>query len=430
MPSRSVTYLQGVALYMGGILGSGILILPGYTAEMAGPASVLSWLVLSLLSVPLAFCFARLALRYNHYGGLATIVEHAFGRTWSAIVGWFFMVWVAVGQAVVGLTGAGYLVHVWNLPASLQYLIAFLFLVFALCSNLFGMQVSGRVSLSLSVAVLLVLVATILFSLSDMKAENFEPFAPRGFRGVGEACVLIFWAYFGWESVTHLVPEFRNPERDVMRSMWTSLAIIGGVYVMLSVVTIGTGTYGTEGKGAPLALLMSHAIGFSAAVATALVACIVCLGTLNVFLASSSRLGYAMALESKFPGWVGRMDKRGTPSRSMWLLFATNSLAVLVSWYYEVPVDRLILVPTTLGIFVYVISAFACVRLLREDKVGRISALLAAISCLAVTPFAMEFIFIPAAVALVCVAYLHWRRRQKTERPVDMPSKGGGKSMR
>jgi amino acid efflux transporter len=69
--------------------------------------------------------------------------------------------------------------------------------------------------------------------------------------------VLIFWAFFGWESITHLVPEFRNPQRDVMRSTWASVFLIGIVYTLLSVVTIGTHTYGVEGMAAPLSVLMS-----------------------------------------------------------------------------------------------------------------------------------------------------------------------------
>jgi amino acid efflux transporter len=95
---RTITFTQGIALYMGAVLGSGILILPGYTADVAGPASIISWVILSLLSIPIAYSFARLALKYEHYGGIATIVQHAFGTAWSAIVGWFFFVWVATGQ--------------------------------------------------------------------------------------------------------------------------------------------------------------------------------------------------------------------------------------------------------------------------------------------------------------------------------------------
>jgi amino acid efflux transporter len=403
---RTITFTQGIALYMGAVLGSGILILPGYTADVAGPASIISWIILSLLSIPIAYTFARLALRFENFGGIATIVGHAFGFTWSAIVGWFFFVWVATGEAIVGLTGAAYIVEVFGLSHIFLYVFAFGFLAAALLSNFLGMRISGMVSLLLSGAVCVLLVVTIIFAMPNLEAVHFTPFAPHGLSGIGRACVLIFWAFFGWESITHLVPEFRNPQRDVMRSTWASVFLIGIVYTLLSVVTIGTHTYGVEGMAAPLSVLMSKTIGFSAGAATAIIACIVCLGTLNVYLASSSRLGYALASEGKLPAWFAKMSRAGFPYRSALFLFVTNTIVLIVSYAFHISVDILILIPTTLGILVYVIASFACVKLLWNDKIGRISALIASICCLCVAPFSTGFLLVPVAVAGCCLLYL------------------------
>jgi amino acid efflux transporter len=91
---RSITLTQGIALYMGAVLGSGILILPAYTADVAGPSSIISWIIITLLSIPIAYTFARLALKYENFGGIATIVQHAFGTYWSAMsVGFFIHGW-------------------------------------------------------------------------------------------------------------------------------------------------------------------------------------------------------------------------------------------------------------------------------------------------------------------------------------------------
>lgn len=409
---RSITYLQGVALYMGAVLGSGILILPGYTAQLAGPASIVSWLAMSLISIPIAYTFARLALKYRDFGGIAKIVEQAFGGTWGAIVGWFFFVWVSTGQAVVGLTGAAYIVSAFRLPAGWAYVAAFGFLAAALAANLLGMRASARLSLGLSGAVLLLLLATIALSLPDVEPSQFQDFMPHGVGGIGRACVLIFWAFFGWESITHLVPEFRNPERDVMRSTWSSVFVIGTTYTLLSVVTVGTGLYGDQAAAAPLADLMGRAVGFSAGIATAIVACIVCLGTLNVYLASSSRLGYSLAQEGRFPTWFGGLGSRGVPYRSTIFLFATNSIVLLISYVWDVGADRLILFPTTLGIVVYVIATLACVKLLWHDRIGRLSSMVAAAFCIVVAPFSLSYLAVPVVVAAACLLYLRIRRNR------------------
>lgn len=405
--SRSITFSQGVALYMGAVLGSGILILPGYTANIAGPSSIVSWVILSLLSIPLAYTFARLALKYKDFGGVSTIVQKAFGYKWSAIVGWFFFAWVATGQAVVGMTGAGYIVHIFQLSDVYLYLLGFLFLCATFIINIRGIKTSGLFSLWLSGGVLLLLIVTIIFALPEIDLDHFSPFAPNGLTGIGQSCVLIFWAFFGWETITHLVPEFKDPERDVMRSTWVSVILIGLVYTLLSIVTVGTHTYGNNtGDAAPLAVLMNKTLGLNAGAATAIVSCVVCLGTLNVFLASSSRLGYALAKEGKFPQWFHKMSRRHVPYRAAFFLFLSNSLTILASYVFKIPVDELILIPTTLGVFVYIIASMACLKLLWNDRIGRISALLSVCCCVVIAPFAFSYLIVPVIISVACLLFL------------------------
>src|SRR5699024_12835978 len=64
MNNTSIGLLQGIALYIAAILGSGVLFLSGVTASIAGPASILSWLIVILISFPLAYSFASLAGKY------------------------------------------------------------------------------------------------------------------------------------------------------------------------------------------------------------------------------------------------------------------------------------------------------------------------------------------------------------------------------
>jgi amino acid efflux transporter len=81
---------QGTAIYVAAILGAGILALPSLAAKVAGPASILSWVGLVLLSIPIAATFAALGARYPDGGGVATFVSKAFGRRASAVVGYWF----------------------------------------------------------------------------------------------------------------------------------------------------------------------------------------------------------------------------------------------------------------------------------------------------------------------------------------------------
>src|ERR671922_1713779 len=100
---------SAAALYVGAVLGPGVLLLPALAAEAAGPASVFAWIGLLALSAPLAATFAALGVRFPEAGGTAAYARAAFGRLSGAITGWWFLAGVVVGAPTVALIGGHYL---------------------------------------------------------------------------------------------------------------------------------------------------------------------------------------------------------------------------------------------------------------------------------------------------------------------------------
>src|SRR6476659_535234 len=86
----SLTVAQGAALSVGAVLGTGVITLPALAAAVAGPASLLAWAALVLLSVPLASTFAALGARHPDGGGVATYARRAFGSPVATVTGWCF----------------------------------------------------------------------------------------------------------------------------------------------------------------------------------------------------------------------------------------------------------------------------------------------------------------------------------------------------
>ena len=82
---RTIGLPSAIALYCGAVLGTGILVLPAVAAETAGPASLVAWVGLCLLSLPLALTFAALARREPVAGGFSAYIVRAFGPRWGAI---------------------------------------------------------------------------------------------------------------------------------------------------------------------------------------------------------------------------------------------------------------------------------------------------------------------------------------------------------
>ena len=102
---------QGTALSAGAVIGTGVISMPALAAAVAGPASLLAWLALVVLSAPLAWTFAALGARHPDGGGVATYVRLAFGARAAAAVGWIFYFAVPLGAPAAAaftlLHGAG-----------------------------------------------------------------------------------------------------------------------------------------------------------------------------------------------------------------------------------------------------------------------------------------------------------------------------------
>ncbi len=398
---------------MGAVIGAGVLILPGITAALAGPASVLAWALVSLLGVPLALTFAALASRYPDAGGVATFTARAFGEIWGAATGWFYFVASATGLVLVPLTGAYYAASPLELGRSGTFLLAGAILAATVASNYGGLRVSGRVQLVLSGGVAVLLLAATLVSMPRISLENWTPFLPSGWISVGRACVLIFFAVFGWEAIAQLSAEFRDPSRDVPRSTLLSVGLITLLYVGVAAATVGTGTYGApEVNRVAVARLLANGLGIGAGTVAASMAVLISLATTNAYVAATARLGYALARDGAFPSWLDHLDERGVPARAVFTVGSLAAFGMLLSYAVGWNPEDILVVPTSLGLATYIVGSAAGARLLAGG--ARLLAVISLLLCLVVFPFAGAFVSLPVAVG--AAAWLFRRLREYSGR--------------
>ncbi|RPF55289.1 APC family permease [Aquisalibacillus elongatus] len=408
MQDKPIGLYQGIALYIAAVLGSGVLFVSGVTASMAGPASIISWLVVILISFPLAYTFASLARKYPDAGGTATFVRISFGYHLGNIVGWFYFVTAVVGQTIVSLTGAFYVSQAFGFSHFETTLIAIFILVIAGVSNYYGLTVSGKVALILSACLLVLLLLTVLVSLPHIDWDNFSPFLPSGWFSVGSAITIIFWSFFGWEAICSLANNFKRPEKDIAKSTVISAIIIGVLFLALSLVTIGTATYGSiESNLSPIGVMMEETVGIGAKIVTAILALIICTGTVNAFVASLAQLGYSLSRDGAFPKYFSRLDTSTQIPRRVVLLVISFAIAgVLITEFLSMTFNDILFIPTSLGILVYIFSMAAGLKLLKKYKIEWWASLVSFILCLLVVPFFQLYIFVPLIVVTIYVVYM------------------------
>jgi amino acid efflux transporter len=393
-PSNGLGVARGAALYVGAVLGPGVLLLPALAAQAAGPASLLAWVGLLIVSLALAATFAALGVRLPVGGGASAYVRATFGPVPAAATGLCFLAGVVAGAPTVALIGGFYVAHLLGggLPVAVATAAAMMAAV--LCANAGGLRATATMQLGLAAALAALLLVAIVGALPSARASNWTPFAPHGWLAIGTAANLLMLSFVGWEAVAHLAGDFADPRRELPRAMLIALAVVAVLYLGLAVTTIAV-LGGAPGSKVPLADLMQRGLGDPGRAATAVVAVLLTTGAMNAYVAGAGRLAAAMADDGTLPAWMGR---RRNP---LLLVGAVGGLLLAALAAGALGVEPLIRVSSTCFVAVYVAATAAGTRLL-AGRVRAASALSLAL-VLVVLAFSGPYLAAPAAIVLLAV---------------------------
>src|SRR5580692_10267612 len=407
--SRRLTTSRGAALYIGAILGPGLLLLPGLAAAEAGPASILAWLALLGLSGLFAAVFSALGRQVPSAGGVMGYVSAGLGPRAGRATGWMFLAGVVGGAPIVCLIGASYVTGTFTGLAGGgqggRAAVAAVLLLTVLALAAGGLRASATVQLVLVSLLTVVVVVAVTGSAPAARVSNWTPFAPHGWLSVGSAAAALMFSFAGWEAVAPLTTRFADPARQLPRAVAIALAVTTVLYLGLAVATISV-LGPSAATDIPLAALLSRAIGTAGPDAAAVAAVVLTLGAANAYINGAAAL--AGQLVHSAPG--------GRRSAPMIRLLAAIGLAglLLISLYglRIVGTAALVAVPTVLFLTVYLGVMAAAVRVLRGRV--RLAALPAGLAVAVMLGFCGWALALPAAIALAACWPLAIGRRERS----------------
>ena len=344
-------------------------------------------------------------------------VRLALGRTPARMAGYFFFFGVCVGTPVVAILGASYVVAIVGGPRWVVVVVAVGILIPPFLSNAFGVRVSGRVQLALTGLLVVIVVLVVALAAPAGRAAHFTPFLPHGWGGVGAAISLFVWAFAGWEAVTHIAGEFRNPRRTIPLATAIAIAAVGIAYLALQVVTVAVLGDAPGSSTAPLLDLVARTAPGLGSAFVAIIAAVVSLGVLNAYLGAFAKLGASLGRDGDLPRWMARgAESGGIPRRSLAVvgLLAAVYLAALVATGLDL--TPFILIHTSCMVAVYALGMLAAVRLLERWSLGWWLAVISCVLVLGLLVLAGVHLLVPAilAVAALVVALVKRVRRAKT----------------
>jgi amino acid transporter len=330
--TKKIGFWSVVLLGINGVIGSGIFLLPGKAMALIGPGSIFVYLIMTLIVMAVALCFAECASKFSRNGAAYVYAREAFGEFVGFEVGimrWAIgiIAWAAMAVAFVTALSAIWppaLQDPYKTSIVLSILIGLGFL------NYFGVQMTKITNNLVTIGKIVPLLLFVIVGIFYIKAGNFVPMFPKGFEfdSFGAAALLIFYAFTGFEALAAAAEDMENPKKNLPLALMTVMSFCSVIYFMVQTIAIGTlGTVLAQSV-APVADAANAFFG-PAGKWLVTIGTLMSIGGINVaasFL--TPRGGVALAQDGMVPRKIAVNGRFGTPSLA---IFITVLLAIPVA---------------------------------------------------------------------------------------------------
>lgn len=366
---RSLSALNLVSMGIGAIVGAGVFVLLGQAAsEYAGPAVSFSFLFAAVICAFAALCYAEFASLIPIAGGPYSYSYATLGEIVAWTIGWGLTLEYLFSAATVAVGWSGYLSSFINdfglyLPeviakAPLDYSVATGWVKTGAVLNLPAMLIMGFIGGMIAVGIktaarfnniivilkVSVIILFIILGVAYIKMGNWTPFIPEntgtfgqyGLSGILRGAGVVFFAYIGFDALSTLAQEAKDPQKDMPIGMIGSLSISASIYIVMSLVLTGIVSYKLLGGPAPFSVALETLgvkfpwfryfakFGILAGLSSVVL----------VMLLGQTRIFYTMSRDGLLPKVFGKVHKKfHTPFANTLILTA---FGMLVSGFFPV----------------------------------------------------------------------------------------------
>jgi APA family basic amino acid/polyamine antiporter len=350
---RQLNTFDTTSLVIGSAIGADIFVVPALAARLLGPASLLIWLIGAVIAIVIAMCFAYCATFLPKVGGSYAYAKQAAGPFTGFMVGWALLLaeWFSLAVFPVAFTQY-FLALVPNLDQPSQLLLKGVFIVTIILTNVYGVKLAGKFNdlltiIKLGPLLLLICLGIVFIGLQPhLAVSHFQPFFVGSVSSAGQALVLIFWAYAGFELSSLPADEIQYPRKTLPKALLFGMLIVAAFYIITNFVVIGVVDQATLASStAPLTVAAANVLGLSPTLSIigglilAVGALVSILGADESGTIGTSRLALAMSIDGMLPRAFSKLQRSfHTPYIGIVVLCltafvasTTNSLSALIN---------------------------------------------------------------------------------------------------
>ena len=324
------------ALVVGGMIGSGIFLVPALLAPF-GWGVVVAWTVGIAGALAIGWTLARLAATLPEASGAIAVAAAVIGPLPGVLIGWSYWVAVWAANAAIAIAATSYLSAVWpRLDATpLTGALVAVALIWGLTGlSLAGARRAGEFQVVTTLLKLLPLLAVVAIAAGAGRSARvvLPPLPAAGAIGSGlaGAVTVTLFALVGFEAAGVAATRVRDPARTIVRATLAGTLVTGGLYLIVcSAIVLMLPARAVAASPAPFALFVATFWGPGAATGVALFAAIAAIGALNGWVLIQGEVPLGMARAGLLPAWFASVSPRDVPVRVLLLSSALASALVL-----------------------------------------------------------------------------------------------------
>jgi basic amino acid/polyamine antiporter, APA family len=304
---RSLSLWEVTLMSIGIILGAGIYVVIGEAAGLTGNSLWISFIIGAVVSTFTGLSYAELCSRYPKAGAEYVYVKNSFGKTPAWIVSWLIIAGNIIGGATVALGFSNYFSALFHTP-----IIPIAIIVIVLCGIILILGIKETASVTIVFTIIEAIGLVIIIFIGMQKFGNIDYIQlTNGIKGIIEGGVLIFFSYLGFQGITRLAEETKQPEKNIPKAIILSILITTIIYILVAISAVSViPAQDLAGEGAPLARIAETAFGKNSFILLSAIALFSTFNTALMMLLSGSHLVYGTAKEKALPKIFSTVSKR------------------------------------------------------------------------------------------------------------------------
>ncbi|MEE2844257.1 MAG: amino acid permease [Planctomycetota bacterium] len=354
-PQRTLSAFDGACIIVGIIIGAGIYQTTPMVAANAGSVQWILgiWALGGCLALVGALCYVELAMTVTHDGGEYAYLVKAYGKETGSFFAWIEFWIIRPGSTgPMAMLFGNYAYELFPLfPASPDSLMGEMFYAvlattILLVVNLFGLRAGKLTQNALTVfkvLALLILVGGSVIAIGvspdaivPSTVAATAPMQGQSFDGFLFAMVLVMFTYGGWNDMSFVATEIKNPAKNIPRALVLGVCTVSVIYLLINIAMLmALGHTGLAASDTPASDMLKVTIGSGAEKIMALLICITALGAVNGMMFTSARIYHALGNQVPAFAWLGKWNSRlQVPARSL-VVQSVVTLAMVIGFGWQ-----------------------------------------------------------------------------------------------